>query len=100
MREIVARSSPAGDQCVASSSSRIRRPFRKSDRFDNAGHCRLVAATQTDGSSGLRRVAERISCSLFASARSRLGGVIGSEEWRVNRFDYHGGTLSNYGSAF
>jgi hypothetical protein len=26
--------------------------------------------------------------------------VICSEEWRVNSFDYHAGTLSNYGSAF
>jgi len=33
-------------------------------------------------------------------ARARLGGVICSEKWRVNRFDYHAGTLSNYGSAF
>ena len=28
-----------------------------------------------------------------------LGGVICSEKWRVNQFDYHAGTLSNYGSA-
>jgi hypothetical protein len=34
----------------------------------------------------------------FASARARLGGVICSEELRVNRFDSHAGTLSNYGS--
>jgi hypothetical protein len=39
-----------------------------------------------------------VCCSL--SARARLGGVICSEKWRVNRFDYHAGTLSNYGSAF
>lgn len=26
--------------------------------------------------------------------------MICSEKWRVNRFDYHAGTLSNYGSAF
>ena len=41
-----------------------------------------------------------MSCLSFASERARLGGVICSEKWRVNRFDYHAGTLSNYGSAF
>jgi hypothetical protein len=33
-------------------------------------------------------------------ARARLGGVICSEKWRVNRIGYHAGKLSNYGSAF
>jgi hypothetical protein len=36
-RALVACSLPAGDQCVASSSSHIRTQFHKLGRFDNAG---------------------------------------------------------------
>jgi len=70
-REAVARSSPAGDQCVASSSSHIHTQFRKRDRFDSAGRCHPVVAKQTDGGKSLRGVAPRISCLSFASSRAR-----------------------------
>jgi hypothetical protein len=43
-REGIAQSSPAGDPCVACSSSHIRRRFHKSDRSDSAGHYRRVVA--------------------------------------------------------
>jgi hypothetical protein len=38
-----------------------------------------------------------VCCSLPRGAK--LGGATCSEKWRVNRFDYFSGTLSNYGSA-
>jgi len=43
-REGIARSSPAGDPCVAFSSSHIRRRFHTRGRSDSAGHCRRVVA--------------------------------------------------------